>query len=49
MCRILEQHGWTLVPSKGSHRAFQKPGIPVTIIVPVHGSKDLKLGLQLPS
>ena len=28
--------------TKSSHRAYQKPGQPQTIIVPVHGNKDLK-------
>jgi len=46
MCRVLESHGWTLVRTKGSHRAFQKEGNPKTIIVPVHGNKELKLGTQ---
>jgi predicted RNA binding protein YcfA (HicA-like mRNA interferase family) len=46
MCRILEQHGWTRMRIKGSHHAFQKPGNPSTIIVPVHGNKDLKPGTQ---
>jgi predicted RNA binding protein YcfA (HicA-like mRNA interferase family) len=46
MCRILEQHGWTLVRIKGSHHAFQKVGHPATIVVPVHGNKELKSGTQ---
>ena len=44
MCRILEKHGWSLVRKRGSHRAYQKPGSKATVIVPVHGSKDLKPG-----
>jgi predicted RNA binding protein YcfA (HicA-like mRNA interferase family) len=46
MCRILEEQGWTLVRVKGSHHAFEKPGNPNTVIVPVHGNKDLKIGTQ---
>ncbi len=46
MCRILEQHGWNLIRIKGSHHAFQKAGSAATIIVPMHGSKDLKSGTQ---
>ena len=46
MCRILEQQGWTLVRTKGSHHAYEKPGNPKTIVVPVHGNKDLKLGTR---
>lgn len=44
MCRTLAKHGWTLARVSGSHHAFQKQGNPKTIIVPVHGSKDLKPG-----
>lgn len=46
MCRILEKHGWILVRTKSSHHAYQKPGHPQTIIVPVHGNKDLRPGTQ---
>jgi predicted RNA binding protein YcfA (HicA-like mRNA interferase family) len=46
MCRALEECGWVLVRTRGSHHAFQKPGEPGIIIVPVHGSKDLKPGTQ---
>ncbi len=46
MCRILERHGWTLIRVKGSHYAFQKSVNPQTIVVPVHGNKDLKVGIQ---
>lgn len=46
MCRILKKHGWTLVRIKSSHHAFRKSGNPITVIVPVHGNKDLKQGTQ---
>jgi len=46
MCRILEKRGWILVRKRGSHRAYQLPGSPITMIVPVHGNKDLKPGTQ---
>jgi predicted RNA binding protein YcfA (HicA-like mRNA interferase family) len=46
MCRVLKKRGWVLVRKKGSHHAFQKPGNPNTVIVPVHGNKDLKPGTQ---
>jgi predicted RNA binding protein YcfA (HicA-like mRNA interferase family) len=46
MRRILEEQGWILVRTKGSHYAYQRPGHPGTIIVPVHGNKDLKPGTQ---
>ncbi|MBX9791578.1 MAG: type II toxin-antitoxin system HicA family toxin [Pirellulales bacterium] len=46
MCRILERYGWICKRVKGSHHAYQKPGTPKTIIVPVHANKDLKPGTQ---
>lgn len=46
MCRVLEQHGWSLVRIKGSHHAFRKPDSTMTIVVPVHGNHDLKPGTQ---
>jgi predicted RNA binding protein YcfA (HicA-like mRNA interferase family) len=46
MCRVLENHGWILVRTKGGHRAYQRSGHPGTVVVPVHGNKDLKRGTQ---
>ena len=46
MCRILKKCGWTLIRIKSSHHAFRKPGNPNTVVVPVHGNKDLKQGTQ---
>jgi predicted RNA binding protein YcfA (HicA-like mRNA interferase family) len=46
MCRILERNGWILARIKGRHHAFQHPDRPGTIIVPVHGSRDLRPGTQ---
>lgn len=48
MCRILEKHGWVLIRIYGSLHAYQKPGHPATLIVPVHGKDDLKAGTQHP-
>ena len=46
MCRVLEKRGWVLVRIRGSHHAFEMPGNPIAIIVPVHKNKDLKQGTQ---
>ena len=46
MCRALERKGWVLARIRSSHHAYQRPGDPTTIIVPVHGNKDLKPGTQ---
>ena len=46
MCSILESGGWSLARVTGSHRIFVRAGSNLRITVPVHGNRDLKLGLQ---
>jgi predicted RNA binding protein YcfA (HicA-like mRNA interferase family) len=46
MCRILEGKGWRLVRIRGSHHAYQHPERTITLVVPVHGNRDLKAGTQ---
>ena len=46
LCKARENPGWQLVRVKGSHHAFRHPVNPNTVIVPVHGHKDLKRGTQ---
>ncbi len=45
LCKILEENGWTLVRISGSHHVFSKIGEDAKIVVPVHGNKEIKLGL----
>ena len=45
-CAVLERHGWLLGRIQGSHHIYTKPGNPARISVPVHGHRDLKLGLM---
>ncbi|MDQ3521273.1 MAG: type II toxin-antitoxin system HicA family toxin [Gemmatimonadota bacterium] len=44
-CRVLEQHGWSLLRTQGSHQIYGKPGHEARLSVPVHGNRSLKLGL----
>ena len=44
--RLLEDKGWSLRRTKGSHHVYTKEGEPARISVPVHGDKPLKIGLQ---
>ena len=44
--KILKRQGWQLVRIKGSHHVYMKIGYAVRIVVPVHGNKSLKVGLQ---
>jgi predicted RNA binding protein YcfA (HicA-like mRNA interferase family) len=45
MCRLIEANGWTLQRINGSHHIYSKPGERKVISIPVHGSRNLKLGL----
>ncbi|MFW6367068.1 MAG: type II toxin-antitoxin system HicA family toxin [bacterium] len=46
MSLLLEKKGWTLARVTGSHHIFTLPGSKLRITVPVHGNRDLKVGLQ---
>ncbi len=46
ICGLLESKGWNLARVTGSHHIFVRPDSNVRITVPVHGNRDLKLGLQ---
>lgn len=45
LCKILEEKGWRLKAVRGSHHVYIKPDRKERISVPVHGGKDLKIGL----
>ena len=45
LCKILEGNGWVLVRISGSHHVYTKNGEEAKIVVPVHGNKELKIGL----
>ncbi|MBI4746261.1 MAG: type II toxin-antitoxin system HicA family toxin [Deltaproteobacteria bacterium] len=45
LCRILERKGWELKTIKGSHHVYMMDGRTERISVPVHGNKDLKIGM----
>ncbi len=45
LARLLEQKGWQLIRVQGSHHIYTKTGESVRISVPIHGNKDLKIGL----
>lgn len=46
MCQLLEMKGWHLARVTGSHHIYMTSGKNARITVPVHGNKDLKIGLQ---
>ncbi len=47
LIKLLVQNGYFFKRSKGSHQLFYNPLTNKTIIVPVHGDKDLKKGTFL--
>jgi predicted RNA binding protein YcfA (HicA-like mRNA interferase family) len=45
VCRVLEQRGWILRRTKGSHHIYSKAGERWIITVPIDGNRSLKPGL----
>ncbi len=43
--KLLERKGWQLARIQGSHHIYWKPGNTTRISVPVHGNKDIRIGL----
>jgi predicted RNA binding protein YcfA (HicA-like mRNA interferase family) len=43
--KLLENRGWELRRTKGSHHIYAKEGNASRISVPIHGSSPLKIGL----
>lgn len=44
LVKLLEQNGFYFKRAKGSHQVYYNPITNKTIIVPVHGGKDIKKG-----
>lgn len=42
--RLLEKHGWIEMRSRGSHRHFKHPDLPMVITVPGSEGKELAPG-----
>ncbi|WP_462220265.1 type II toxin-antitoxin system HicA family toxin [Ferruginibacter sp.] len=47
LIKLLEKKGFLFKRSKGSHQIFYNSATNITVIVPVHGSKDVKKGTFL--
>jgi len=47
LIKLLEQSGFVFKRSKGSHKLFYNAESKITIIVPIHGNKDLKKGTYI--
>lgn len=47
LIKLLEKNGFLFKRSKGSHQIFFNSTSNTTVIVPVHGNKDIKKGTLL--
>jgi predicted RNA binding protein YcfA (HicA-like mRNA interferase family) len=47
LIKLLEKNGFIFKRAKGSHQIFYNAATNITVIVPVHGSKDVKKGTLL--
>jgi predicted RNA binding protein YcfA (HicA-like mRNA interferase family) len=47
LIKFLEDNGFIFKRSKGSHQLYHNPATNKTVIVPVHGGKDMKKGTFL--
>ena len=47
LIKLLEEHGYLFKRAKGSHQVYYNQETNSTIIVPVHGNKDIKKGTFL--
>ncbi len=45
LARSVQRKGWHLARIKGSHHIFLKEGRRERIVIPIHGSHPLKIGL----
>lgn len=46
MAKLAESKGWVLARIKGSHHIYTKEGRFERPVIPIHGNKALKIGLQ---
>ena len=46
MAKLAEQQGWKLARISGSHHIYTKQGRSERLVIPIHGNKSLKIGLQ---
>ena len=47
LIKLIENGGWVFVRQVGSHKIYEKTGERRPLVVPEHGSKELKKGLTL--
>ena len=45
LCKVVERRGWELKRVTGSHHIYTKQGSEVILSIPVHGNRDLPIGI----
>ncbi len=46
MAKLAESKGWSLARVSGSHHVYIMEGRQERLVIPIHGNRDLKKGLQ---
>lgn len=46
MAKLAETKGWILARINGSHHVYTMQGRMERVVIPIHGNKPLKIGLQ---
>lgn len=46
MAKLAEEKGWLLARVNGSHYIYTMEGRVERVVIPIHGNKTLKIGLQ---
>jgi predicted RNA binding protein YcfA (HicA-like mRNA interferase family) len=46
LAKLAESKGWELARINGSHHIYVKEGRLERVVIPIHGSRTLKIGLQ---
>lgn len=46
LAKLAEQKGWILARVNGSHHVYTKEGRMERVVIPIHGNRSLKIGLQ---
>lgn len=46
MAKLAESKGWKCARVSGSHHIYTMEGCQERLVIPIHGNRDLKMGLQ---
>ena len=46
LAQVAKDKGWVFISQEGSHAKYRDPLTEQSIIIPIHGNHDLRIGLQ---